>query len=129
MSALVMALAASMAVGSGPAAVSSEVEQSLDLSGEWEGTFRNSEGACLLVRFGGGKLDMPGDGKFPCTFTDEGEGRVRVRVDDEALHGIFEQSGHRVVCCLADTEDPRPTAFQLTKGRVLLILHRVKPRK
>src|SRR4051812_24822115 len=49
MSALVMVLVAGMGLGSGPENGSGKMLQVLDLSGEWEGTLKDSEGRVRTV--------------------------------------------------------------------------------
>lgn len=139
-SALAMVLMAAMAVpGNGPEKVSAEMKQGLDLSGEWEGTLskydRKYGEFAAKVHVSGGRLkaeDNTKPGEFvadvPISFTDEGNGRFRFRLNDDQLYqGIYRQEGDRFSACFSDKH--RPSEFKLTGRRGLFILHRVKSRK
>jgi hypothetical protein len=89
MSTLVMALAASMAVGNGPAAVSAEAEQRLDLSGEWEGTINddgfalaNRKRVCFVL---GGDLHA----FRVADIVDEGRGRFHILESGSVIDHLF----------------------------------------
>jgi hypothetical protein len=133
-SALAMILAAGIAIpGDGPGKVSGEVEQELDLRGEWEGTLRNYHGVRSRFRFGNGEVVVINDQMQEVmgarlSFTDEGKGKVRLRLNgDQVYLGIYRQEGDRFFSCFSS--DQRPTDFRLTKERCLIDMHRVKPRK
>jgi hypothetical protein len=129
---LVMALAASLAMGNDPVVVSAEVEQRLDPSGEWEGSGRTSSGLVCLVRFQPGEVRLSFRGAWqrsPCTVTDEGEGQLRIRLGKPFYLGIYERDGDRVTLCLRQASEGRPTSFRAGDGQHLLILRRVRPGK
>jgi hypothetical protein len=139
MSAFAMVLAAGMAVGSGPEAVSSGVEQGLDLRGKWEGHLRSAWGKTLTARLEaqgagcGGTLFLKAHGREEEGFrldrvTDEGGGRLRLE-REIALLGIYKWQGDQLVICFRMERAGRPTSFQAGDGKDLLILHRVKPGK
>jgi hypothetical protein len=133
-SALAMVLTAAMAVpGNGPEKVSGEVEQGLDLRGEWEGTWRNPGWpgeADDLIYLSGTKFSISVKGSpfisFYHTIVDEGDNKLRF---SEGLAGIYRQDGGRITICLRAADKGRPTDFQAGNGQHLITLHRVKPRK
>jgi len=133
MSTLVLVLTAAMAVpGNGPAPVSAEMEERLDLRGEWEGKFWDYEsrvhkaklrGECLL-------LERPNEqGRYRWEFTDEGGGKGRVRWTADDYLSIYRQEGDGITICYRLASKGRPPSFRTGDGHFLLILHRVKPRK
>jgi hypothetical protein len=81
-SALAMVLMTAMTVpGNGPEKVSGEVEQRLDLSGEWEGTWRLGKGKLLDARLSGGNLTVQDNAILvmrTIRFLDEGNGKGRL---------------------------------------------------
>jgi hypothetical protein len=133
MSALVVVLAAGMAVGNGPQQASSEVEQRLDLSGQWQGTWQTENGVCLAVLVAGGTLratcspgirvDLP-----VADFVDKGGGRCGIVLNGPCC-GIYAQSGNRLLICIRAARLGYPTAFQAGSGHDLITLRRIKPRK
>jgi hypothetical protein len=134
MSTLAMILTAAMVVpASGPEKESGEVQQGLDMSGEWKGSLRGSDGGFAWVRLTEGIMEITedsGEGFGPSvSFTDEGEGNFSVRIGDHVHLGVYHQEGDRFVACYGEGSH-RPASFQPThKTELLLILHRVKPRK
>jgi hypothetical protein len=138
MSTLVLMLTAAMAVpGNGPESISAEMEQGLDLRGEWEGTWRLADGPLYYATidrkllFGYPDPDEAGIILYVDSFIDEGNGRFQIRPkdDDSCWLGIYEQSNDRVRMCFVEEGKQRPTAFSGGNGQHLLILHRVKPGK
>jgi hypothetical protein len=131
---LVMALAAGVAMGNDPPAVSAETEQSLDLSGEWEGTWWNGEGTTYRATIRGGRLVGHSDGEIlifkTAGFTDEGGGKLHgIGLCEGPCLGIYEQDGDLLTLCFREASEGRPTAFRAGDGQHLLILHRVRPRQ
>jgi hypothetical protein len=131
MSALAMVLAAGLAVGDGPERVSGEVARGLDLHGEWEGTIRHSFGEDHPVVLDKDRVLTEDDGLLSLGFfleiSDEGKGKVQIRLGGSARAGIYKHEGEDVVICFCRVD--RPTEFRAGNGRSLLILHRVKLRK
>lgn len=130
MSALAMILTATMAVvGNGPEKVSDEVEQRLDLKGEWEGTWNTHLGKRFLIRLTPTEFHLDNGettGVLRYPMSDEGNGKLRFR----GRLGIYQQDGDRLLICLAKTRtNQRPTSFRIDEGQHLLLLHRVKLRK
>jgi hypothetical protein len=146
MSTLVLMLAAAMAVPvNGPEIVSGEMEQGLDLSGEWKAILYHPECGGAVFR-GEASIVSIRDPRGPRTLTwfcvrwgspasdgsfswrgipiDEGNGRFRI---GDSL-GIYQYDGDRLRICFGDAKR-RPTSFCAGDGKALLILHRVKPRK
>jgi hypothetical protein len=140
-SALAMVLMAAMAIpGNGPEMVSAEMEQGLDLRGDWEGTCKTSDGTdweaqLHFPRFSTrrGHLTLTAGGALnfqAVTLTDEGAGRLRITWSDGVIFpGIYEQQDDRAVICFSRAERGYPTEFRGGDGQHLLILRRVKPRK
>jgi hypothetical protein len=135
-STLVMVLAAAMGVaGNGPENVSTEMEQTLDMRGEWRGTWHGSHGGFVNVRFCEGTIELTEDNGeglgARVAFTDEGKGNFRLRIDDDddrVYLGIYRQEGDRVIACLGGNRRPRD--FKPSERHdILFIVHRVKPRK
>jgi hypothetical protein len=130
---LAMILTTAMAVpGDVPEKVSGEVEERLDLSGEWEGTLRNYDGVRSRFRWSKGEMvvrhaQMKDALVVRASFTDEGRCRVRLRMDDDIYLGIYRQEGDRITTCFSDKQYPE--RFCLSKTQFLIILHRVKPRE
>ena len=131
-SVLAMVLMAAMAIpGNGPEKVSGEMEQELDLSGEWKGVWSVNEpgwGAGNdVARLAKGKLNDCVLGRV----VDEGHGRCRFHLDDVLCLGIYRQDGGCLVICFryACSERGYPRTFETGGKRHLLILHRVKPGK
>jgi hypothetical protein len=129
-SALAMVLMAAMAVpGNGPENVSREVEQRLDLSGEWEGIYTTDKEQTLRVHLNRYRVRLENDDcdfAFDNSMVDEGRGRLRF----QGLLGIYQQDEERLIICLGRIgTHERPTSFRIGNGQSLLILHRVKPRK
>jgi hypothetical protein len=136
MSTLVVILAAAMAVpGIGPEAVSGEMERGLDLSGKWEGTWLQLDWQVPVERanLDEGKLVTshgPWHSRFDLTATDEGKGRLRLRLSEWNCLGIYEFHDDGIRICFRSADQGYPSSFQVDKGgQRLLILHRVKPRK
>jgi len=134
MSALAMIVTAAMAVpGDGSEKVSAEMEQGLDLSGEWEGTFWDSEAKnkkmwtailsdeWLVVEQG---IDTR---RMLWQMTDEGGGKVRVKLSGTVYLGIYRHESDRITIALRDSKRGRPFAFRFGDDQSLLILRRAKP--
>lgn len=137
MSALAMILAAAMVVpANGPEKVSGAVvrePQPLDLSGEWEGTLWDSESKnkgswtvklndrWLVVERG---IDSH---RLLWQMTDEGRGKVKVKLLRTVYAGIYRQERDRVIIALRDSKRDRPNSFRTGDDQSLLILRRVKP--
>jgi hypothetical protein len=119
-SAFAMVLVAAMAVpGIGPEKVSGEMDQGLDLRGEWEALWWNDEGIISWFCFDALCFDV----------VDEGRGKLRATMWQGRQLGIYQRQGDQLNICLRDAEDGRPTSFKGGDGQDLFILHRVKPRK
>ncbi|HTU18289.1 MAG TPA: hypothetical protein VMG10_09550 [Gemmataceae bacterium] len=126
-----MILTAAMAIpGNGPEMVSGElIEQGLDLSGKWEGTWQGEDSfifplvrvAKTGVRFGEGPSFLDWE------IRDEGQGKLSIRTICGTSFGIYEQDGDRLMICTDSRK--RPTTYRGGDGQSLLILHRVKSRK
>jgi hypothetical protein len=130
-SALAMVLMAGMAVpGNGPEKVSGEVEQRLDLHGEWEGVIEAAEqGIFGSIRFADGKIYRAGceAAMSRCEITDEGNGQLHLTISTIAYIGIYRRERDELLIAFRNTEDrKRPTTFQADGEQGLLILHRVK---
>jgi hypothetical protein len=137
MSTLVLVLATAMVVpGSGPEKVSGEMEQGLDLRGEWEGVWKSDTDEYEVHQIGGkgawSYRRLPRGKRGPIYLTpdvaDEGKGRLRLMWGVPCL-GIYEQDGDCVTICFRDARKGRPTSFRAGDGQHLLIIHRVKPHK
>jgi hypothetical protein len=134
-SALAMVLMAAMAVpGNGPEKVLGEVEQRLDLRGQWEGMVSHIEGKLLTARLGDGILfELDGStlawGFDGWEFSDEGAGRFRLLLSGMGYQGIYKWEGNRVTLSYRPNGIGRTTSFRAGDGQHLIILHRVKPRK
>jgi hypothetical protein len=132
MSALAMILTTAMAVpGDGPKKVSMEMEQRLDLSGEWFGT---KDDGCVASDI----LLLPGRGTVclggclvadPFVCFDRGHGVADVKWGSENFLGIYRQQGDIVIICFSATSRGRPTAFRSGDDRILFALHRIKSHK
>ena len=138
MSALAMVLTAAIVVpGDGPEKVSGEIEleQGLNLSGEWQGVLyhwgetykgngwihEDGEFAFIYRRFGNIPFATPAG-----LVKDEGNGYLQIG----EYVGIYEQRGDRLRMCLS-FDGPRPTSFRIgnDNAQCLLILRRVKSSK
>ena len=136
MSTLVLTLAAMAVPGSGPESISAEMVQGLDLRGEWEGLWWKEQGDFIWV----GYRDLVGvkglsyrEGELVYrrrfNVVDEGNGMLRATLGRVERLGIYQRQSDRLIICLRDAENGRPTSFKGGDGQSLLILHRVKPRK
>lgn len=131
MTALAMILTAAMAdPGNGPDRVSAEMEQGLDLSGEWEGTWEFHRRESFRIKltpteFHIDKGESTAILRNPIIF-DEGKNKLRLR----GSLGIYQQDGDRLLICVGGAGiNQCPTSFRIGDGQSLLSLHRVKPRK
>jgi hypothetical protein len=133
MPALAMILTAVLVVpGDVPERESCEVEQGLDLRGDWEGTIIYKDNRtdcvtlahCRLIVWSWSSVDLRS-----WKMREEGRGKFRVVFDLRDYLGIYEWRGDTVVLCIRPMSKGRPMSFQAGDGRTLLILHRVKPRK
>lgn len=133
MSTLAMILTAAMGVpGDVPERESGQIAetQPLALSGEWKGSWSNSSGnfKVIVTRE---KVSLA-DNRAPIMVwivRDEGEGRIQLNYWMLTYLGIYRQEGDRLLICLREASQGRPTSFRVSDGQDLLILHRVKPRK
>jgi len=134
MSALAMILTVAMAVpGNGPENVSWEIEeQRLELTGEWEGVWLDSRGGVKVGLQDGELFTQP----MPCTIhhipfsvKSAGKGQLQLKINGSSHHARYRCEGDRVVICYSEVGEKCPDSIRLDKGRELLILHRVKPRK
>jgi hypothetical protein len=133
---LAMVLMAAMAVpGNGLEMVSAEMEERLDLSGEWEGTWWLPEGqvypATMDNRLLFGDAFPPHEGAIffrTPSFRDEGIGKFRIEPKDTNSRwlGIYEQHEGHLLLCFGEDGEQRPRSFRGGDGQHLLILHRVK---
>jgi hypothetical protein len=139
MSTLVIVLTAAMAVpGNGLEMVSGEIiqeTQSLDLSGEWEGTWtthatktgKATLNAGDLRRHFGGGIILSED--FIAEEVGGGKLRINWGVAGPYL-GIYRRMDDSIVISFRPAEEGYPTSYRTTShGQYLLILHRVKPCK
>jgi hypothetical protein len=124
-SALAMVLTAAMAVpGNGPEMVSAEMEQKLDLRGEWviplpDGSEITASGEDITHAW---KLRDEGNGHFRMTLTFLGS--------EAPMEGTYRQDGDQIALSVRDTaDDPFDTGRWSGGGIHYIILHRVKPRK
>jgi hypothetical protein len=139
MTTLVLVLAAGMALGDGPEKVSGEMEvaQRLDLSGEWKGTWKESNGRVWDAWLRNGTLSgtqVKAMGRIVgivCKWEGFDEGRGKVRAKDWRCDylGIYRYEGDRIVICYRLDVFGRPNSFRAGDGCDLLILHRIKPGK
>jgi hypothetical protein len=130
MSTLAMILTAAMVVpGDGPKMESREIEQGLDLSGTWEGTFHAIDGEVWTIHLTRARCRCESKramSEYDNPFRDDGGGKLHIHNRPGRL-GIYRQEGDHLIICLGD--EYRPTTFRTTDGQNLLILHRVKPSK
>lgn len=118
MSALTMILTAAMAVpGDGPAKAPAEMVQTLDMSGEWEGTWKDSLGYLWKAKLRNGQLECKGEDTIA---------RGALKSCDVKKEGIYKWEGNRLFICFAIGQNKRPKSFRGGKGQELFILHRVK---
>jgi hypothetical protein len=136
MSTLVLVLAAGMTIpGDVPKEVSWEVEQGLDLRGQWEGVWYWPCGMNDNMTLCRGTLTLGACGPLRTSnIVDEGGGLCRLSAHGWVMPGIYQQQSDRVIICFRrmysrEDKDKRPTSFQRTSEQHLLILHRVKPAK
>jgi hypothetical protein len=137
MSALAMILTATMAVPADePKKVSGEMvreQQPLDLSGEWEGTLRDSESknrGSWTVKLNDRWLVLErgiDTQRLLLQVTNEGKGKVRIKLSRTVYAGIYRQQSDRVIIALRDSKKGWPVSFRVEADQSLLILHRAKP--
>src|SRR5262245_46202881 len=131
-SALAMVLMAAMVVpGNGAEKVSWEMEQGLDLSGEWEGTFGSKGGQAWTwnARLSSGILKCWDQqnrqrGQGQVRFVDKGGGKVSVGFGDKPLffhHGTYKQESDLIV--ISYPVGPKKDR------QIIITLRRVKPGK
>jgi len=134
MTAAMIALVAGLAVASGPERIPTEVKQTLDLRGYWEGTWHGvlpcGEPGNSKARLKPGRLrltaEQGAEWEGPCRFLDEGAGKCRTT----SYLGIYKWEGNRVIICLgAPNSRQRPTGFGTDNYQNLLILKPAKPWK
>ena len=139
-SALAMVLMAGMAVpGNGPDKVSAEVEERLDLSGEWEGTLRSDKRQVCPVIIDDGTSKRCG---FPALTTihrshavnarfeviEARDGKIRAKYCCDLCLGIYRWEANQLVICIRDVEE-EPLESLAADGQIVITLHRVKPGK
>jgi hypothetical protein len=136
MSTLVLVMAAGMMLGEGPAKVSGEMEQGLELSGEWEGLWHDGKsGRCLQLQISGGVMtgDCGDVNLAPLSVNrvvDEGSGKFHLSwPKKEVAFGIYKQDGDCVTLCCSHPGQGRPNDFRVNDHQHVIILYRVKPRK
>jgi hypothetical protein len=122
-SAVVLLLAAGLAPGDGPGAVSAEVAEGFEFPGEWE-----------CVQFNGSVFTYSGTAAgstYIQTFglTPEGAGKLRLCPRGRALLGIYQWKGDSFIACFRAPDCGRPTTFDAGDGQRLLILRRIPPGK
>lgn len=128
-------------IGSGPERVSDEIEQGLNLSGEWEGVWQTQRSS-REVTLRDGKLhwagclvgEPPDRYEYSLHVVEEGRGNLRIRLSNRHLGvyrclAIYHQKGDRLLICFRAVAKGRPVGFSVNEGQRLLILHRVKPGK
>ena len=133
MSALAMILMAGIAVGDGPKKDRGEVEQRLDLSGEWKGTWVDDAGnvweteqqkRMLAGHFKGTLMWLQ-----LSEIVDEGKGKFHMDWGAREYVGIYKQKGGVLIMSYRAKRHGYPSSFEGGDGSYLLILHRVKLRK
>jgi hypothetical protein len=131
MGTLTMALAAVLLAGNATEKVSAEqVEQRLDLRGEWEGTWRHPAG-CLEpveIRTRDGERCIEGGGFYATSvplsqITDKGSGRCRLQ---GSRLGTYHQQSGRVVIRFSPAGKGYPTASHDSNEQDIVTLRRVK---
>jgi hypothetical protein len=142
-SAMTMVLLATMAVpGDGPEKVSGEMEQRLDLRGEWVGERQFDDGKVWHIELSNGEFKFKSKEirlllPVGC-IKDEGNGRLRVDFlksaqgtgnSSRARLGIYKQEDGFIIMCWGETGKERPSSFRPANAESVLILHRIKPRK
>jgi len=132
MSTLVLTLAAMVVPGNGPETVSGEMEQALDLRGEWVGYEWDEWRTIWAMEVRRGELSgrslLDNALFFPVLFQMVDEGGGKLRFLDRL--GIYQQDGERLIICLGRFAiHEHPKFFRGGEGQELLILRRVKPRK
>jgi hypothetical protein len=123
--------------GDGPAPVSAEMEERLDLSGKWEGNVSHQEGFSVGAWLEGSRLvewDFLGNGpriavSYQVSNSGDVPGRFRLILNGERYVGIYKRSSDAVILCYRLAGRGYPTSFRAGDGQSLLILRRVKPRK
>lgn len=131
MSALAMILAAGMVLSDGPERVSGEMEQGLDLRGEWEGALSDNTGitkttvrrTSLVLHLDRGLTSLSWE------VEDEGQGKLRMRFNGARYLGIYHQEGDRLIICFGCPNGPRATSLRTEHYQHLFTLHRVRPSK
>jgi hypothetical protein len=132
MSAFAVVLVAGMAVGSGPAKLSLEAEQWLDLSGRWEGIWEDATGASFLImscgrELGGRPRLGPASILDTASVVNCGAGRFTAAVSDRACLGIYQWDGGQLFICLRARGQGWPASFRGGNGQHLLRLRRARP--
>jgi hypothetical protein len=135
-SALAMVLMAAMTVpGSGPEKVSSDVDERLNLGGQWTVTYHCVSGQTdewvAIVEGGHFKLRSK-DKTLTINFgevQDEGRGNIRWTGGPRELLGIYRRYGDRVIISFREASTGRPKYFNTEKDQDIIILDRGKPAK
>lgn len=130
-----MILMAGMTVpGDVPKEGMGEIEERLDLHGEWEGVMiRRKE--ILPVRYAEGEIIFtlkPGHvSMVRATFTEVGPGRLTVGVGQmlQAIYHTSEDRNRVTICISLKGDASPPSSFKANHEQQLLILHRVKSTK
>jgi hypothetical protein len=106
--------------------------QSLNLSGEWEGTLWDAESKVkgnwtvklhdrwLVIERG---IDTH---RLLWQMTDEGKGKARIELSTTVYVGIYRHERNRVIIALQESKRDRPNSFRLGSEKNLLILRRAK---
>jgi hypothetical protein len=125
MSRLALALVAVLVMGDAPEEVSTETEEvrALDLSGEWQGTFRFAT-RCSNARYAHGMLTIDGR-KLLIRWVDLGHCRLQLQGPTvrEDWHGTYRQEEDRVTILFKIGNPPE------SKQEGVVTLCRVKTRK
>jgi hypothetical protein len=143
MTALIMALAAGMVVGSDESGwASTEIEERLCIQNREEGTWQYyshcyQEMLFFKVTLKQGYIWLTPKGeknptaRYGCQWVDEGGGKCRMILDDPAVPcwlGIYKREAGRLIICLGDPRgERRPIAFWANYEQSLFIFHNVQP--
>src|SRR5690348_5162621 len=102
MSTLVLVMAAGMVLGDGPERVSAEVEERLNLEGQWEGLWVDEKIGEYEMIFRGSQSPMTLIARsyhFSPLVIDEGAGKLTFRSGRWIELGIYQQDNDRLIIC------------------------------
>jgi hypothetical protein len=114
-------LAAGVVAGSGTEKVSAEVDQRLDLRGEWVVIWEDASGRRR-------EDETPGIVDLG-PVVDEGRGKFRLQVGGEDHLGIYTWEAGRLLLTFGPASQGRPTSYRGGEGQFLFILRRVPAKK